>query len=207
MLETHRGAQVFRRKSPCPSYVAPGPLAATAAGRWRWLIAGTPVVASRATAGVGVDGRRSRQERTQDRENDDDPLEPSHLIPSSCDPILLVAKSRNGRLALTTLTRSQSGRLPALAVKPHRSTYAVASPPVPGTEPGRAGLAEVQSEVARPIWTRAFHRPYVMSPAVNSGTRVPAANRARRRRRRPLAIECSRATLAGTKEDASLDSW
>jgi hypothetical protein len=40
------------------------------------------MVASRATAGVSVNGWRGRHERTQDRENGDDLLEPCHLIPS-----------------------------------------------------------------------------------------------------------------------------
>ena len=81
MLETHGGAQVFKaERAQALSRVTPGSLAATAAGRWRWLVAGTPMVASGATSRVGVDGRRSRHERGQDRENSDDPLEPRHLI-------------------------------------------------------------------------------------------------------------------------------
>ena len=158
--------------------VIPGPLAAAAPGRWRWLVAGAPMVAARATAGVSVNGRRSRHERTQNRENDDDLLEPCHLNPS------FSLEEQERTQAVTTFMRGQSGRPPGLTVRnPSLDLCSGITSTSPqgalhgGSRevPGRGGTANLDASVQR-------------------------------RRRRPLTIDRFRTTLAGAKEGASLDS-
>jgi hypothetical protein len=183
--------------------VTPGSLAATAAGRWWWLVAGTPMVASGATSGVGVNGRRSRQERTQDRENSDDLLEPCHLIPSFSEP-----KSRNGPVALTpphapsvrSPTRCDRETPIARPMQWHHLHFAERSPCQGGSGGGeeRGGTANLDTIVAvavghEPCRQVSHPRPDCQS-SLEAAQAPPDIDRSRhpRRRERRRSLDSTR---------------